>query len=77
LIDPLLKLAGVKSGGAFAKGASSVGLEEDSGAISVVPSRNLGVDEGFKPERERRRLVEGGSDEALGAVVRQTIQGSP
>lgn len=48
-MSPLLALSGASSWAAFAKSAECVGISEEGGRVTVVPTRNLGPREGFKP----------------------------
>jgi hypothetical protein len=75
LIDPLLNLAQVKSWSAFAKQASRAAIESEGGRLSIVPSRNLGPDEGFRGlESEAVTLSDQASPGQLGAAVRALLR---
>ena len=73
LLDPLLKLAGVKSWSAFAKTASCVEIEEDGGKVSIIPTKNLGVRDGFQAERVRAATTHRDALAELGALMRQML----
>lgn len=75
LLDPLLRQAGVKTWSAFAKTATCAEIEEDGGKASVIPTRNLGVDEGFQPIPAKAEIVDLDAAEALGASVRRALMG--
>ena len=49
LFDPVLKLAGTGSWGAFAKAAKCVEIEFGTNRISLIPTKNLGPRDGFEP----------------------------
>ncbi len=71
LVQPLLKLAKVKSWETFAKGALSASVEEEAGRISLIPSRNLGAKEGFTHDVDAALVVpDTASAEALGEGAR-------
>jgi hypothetical protein len=73
LFDPILKMAGVKSWNTFAKSARCIEAEEHGETISVVPTRNLGVDEGFEPIASGRRVA---TRDTIAEAVRIAIQES-
>jgi hypothetical protein len=73
LLTPLLDAAGVRTWNTFAKSASCVEIEEQDGHISVVPTRNLGPEEGFQPEPSRSSLVDLGANVMLGSMVRRLL----
>jgi hypothetical protein len=76
LLDPLLGLAGVKSWSTFARAALSVGIEEDGTAVSFIPSRNLGPDQGFDPDPSEALVVDSPSICQLGASAKRAIAAS-
>jgi hypothetical protein len=74
VLDPLLKLAGVRSWGAFAKVAKCVEIEEEGAAVHLVPMREVGLDEGFAPEPAGTLTLLGGAAiELLGASARRVF----
>lgn len=74
LLEPLLTLANVRSWGAFARRASCVEIEEDDSNVSVIPTQNLGANDGFQAEPARAVVIESRSTEELGAVVRRVVR---
>jgi hypothetical protein len=72
LLDPLLTLASVKAWSTFSKGASCVDVEEDGFRIALIPTRNLGPDEGFQPDTSRQIVLEPGTSE-MGASIRKLL----
>jgi hypothetical protein len=69
LFDPVLDLAGVKSLGTFVKSAKCVEVETSDGAVvTLIPTRNGGVDDGFAPLPNKSEVALG-SDEALGSAA--------
>lgn len=68
LFDPVLALAGVRSFNTFVKSAKCVEVEMDDGVVTLIPTRNEGVEEGFVPLANRTQ-VELGSDEQLGTAA--------
>ncbi|HEY8210752.1 MAG TPA: hypothetical protein VIG99_24880 [Myxococcaceae bacterium] len=72
LLDPLLALAGVKAWSTFSKDASCVEVEDDGSRITLIPTRNLGPDEGFQADHSRQIVPEPGAA-ALGAAVRELL----
>src|SRR5262249_55881027 len=75
LLDPLLRQAGGKTWSAFARTATGAEIEEDGGKASVIPTGNLGVDEGFQPIPAKAEIVDLDAAEALGASVRRALMG--
>ena len=73
LLDPLLRQAGVKTWSAFAKTATCAEIEADGGKVSVIPTRNLGVDEGFQPDPDRASSADLDDTDSLGAGVRRAL----
>jgi hypothetical protein len=49
VFDPVLQLAGIKSISTFNKAAKCVDIESDGAEAALVPTRNLGPDDGFEP----------------------------
>jgi len=69
LFDPVLNLAGVKSFATFVKSAKCVEVEtSDDGAVTLIPTRNEGVDDGFVPLSSGTEAALG-SNEALGSAA--------
>lgn len=69
LFDPVLDLSGVKSFGTFVKSAKCVEVEmRDGAAVTLIPTRNEGVDDGFAPLPYKTEAPLG-SDEALGSAA--------
>jgi hypothetical protein len=69
LFDPVLDLASVKSFGTFVKSAKCVELEtSDDATVTLIPTRNEGVDDGFAPLPNKTEAAFG-SEEALGAAA--------
>ncbi len=69
LFEPVLALAGVKSFGTFVKSAKCVEVETGDGkTVTLVPTRNLGVDEGFAPLATRMEAPLD-QDHALGSAA--------
>ena len=66
LFDPVLQLAGVKALNTFMKSAKCVEIEFDVDRVSFIPTKNLGVDEGFEPLGIKTRKTEFGNPESLG-----------
>jgi hypothetical protein len=59
LVSRLPGLAGVKSFGAFMKGAVSVDVSSDGDRIKLTPMRNGGARRGFEFKNEEAVIVEG------------------
>lgn len=76
LQKPLLALAGVRSWSTFSKGAACVEVEEEGGRIALIPTRNLGTDEGFQALPSRQISLERGEVEQLGASVKRLLSAS-
>lgn len=69
LFDPVLDLAGVKSFGTFVKSAKCVEVETSGdAAVTLIPTRNEGVDDGFAPLPNKTEVALG-SDKALGSAA--------
>ncbi|MPS29540.1 MAG: hypothetical protein E2576_09540 [Alcaligenaceae bacterium] len=69
LFNPVLDLADVKSLSTFVKSAKCIEVEtRDDMAVTLIPTRNEGVDEGFAPLPDKTETTLG-SDEALGSLV--------
>ena len=69
LFDPVLDLAGVKSFGTFMKSAKCIEVEtSDDATVTLLPTRNEGVEEGFAPLPTKTETALG-SDEALGSAA--------
>jgi hypothetical protein len=73
LLTPLLDAAGVKSWSTFARSASCAEIEETDATIAIVPTRNLGADEGFRAEPDRAMEVEVDAVAVLGERVRRVL----
>lgn len=73
---PVWDLAGVKSWGAFVKGASCVSVEAELDRISLTPSVNHGARDGFKARLDGMISIYSPSKLALGASVRSLLQPS-
>jgi hypothetical protein len=72
LLDPLLVLAQVKTWNTFSKQASCVEVEQEDSRIIVIPTKNLGPEEGFQPDSSKQVVLARDSDE-LGATVRKLL----
>jgi hypothetical protein len=57
--EPLLLAAGVRTFGAFARGAKLVSVSHDENGVGVTPKRNGGSSEGFVNVPERGRQLPG------------------
>lgn len=69
LFNSVLDIAGVKSFSTFLKSAKCVEVEASDGAVvTLIPTRNEGIDDGFTPLSSRAEVT-AGSDEALGAAA--------
>lgn len=76
LFDPVLHLAGVKSWSTFVKSAKCVEIEAINGVAKLIPTRNLGADDGFSPLIEKAESCETSPDKlgaALLIVMRDSI----
>jgi len=73
VLEPLLRLANVKSWSEFARPASCAEIEEEGGRLSVVRTENLGAQEGFRAVPQGPTLVESLVQEVVGAAVRQAL----
>jgi hypothetical protein len=73
LITPLLKLAKVKSWATFAKNASCADAVEESGRITVIPTRNLGEKEGFVEDPAGSIVLDAPTPDALGAAAKRAL----
>ncbi len=49
VFQPILRLAAVRSWSIFAKNAKCVEVEEENGVITLIPTKNLGIQAGFEP----------------------------
>lgn len=74
LLDPLLKQAGVKSWNTFSKTASCAEIEEDEGEVALMPTKKLGVEEGFQADHSKAATVATGAVEDLGSQARRLLQ---
>lgn len=74
LFTPVLKLAGVKSLSAFMKSAKCVEIEFDGEQVRLIPTQNLGVDDGFQPLQSKEILSEIVPDKLGTAVVAALLQ---
>ena len=72
LLDPLLALAGVKSWSTFSKNASCIEIEEEGSRVILIPTKNLGPDEGFQADASRQIALDSASEE-LGSAVRRLL----
>ena len=72
LLDPLLRLAGVKAWSTFSKGTSCIEVEEEGTRIVLIPTRNLGPEEGFQVDPTKQITLNSTSAE-LGASVRHLL----
>lgn len=57
VFDPMLKVAGVKTYSAFAKGAKCVDLEYDGTTLKMIPTINLGSKDGFEQLNDKMQPV--------------------
>jgi hypothetical protein len=71
--DPLSRLAGVKSYEVFAKDAECTGVHEEGERITLVPTRNLGPEEGFEDDPLRKLVLERATRAELGAALRRVM----
>ena len=74
LLGPLLVLADVKSWTTFSKSAACVEVEEVADRVCVIPTRNLGSDEGFQADTSIQTVIERSSPEDLGSAVRRSLR---
>ena len=75
MLDPVLKLAGVRSFETFVKSAKCVEVEMAETTISLRPMRNLGSKEGFEAMSQVHELVLA-KDEELGRAAKSAIEES-
>jgi hypothetical protein len=74
LLEPLLRLAGVKSWTTFMKGAKCVSLRLDCSGLRLIPHHNLGGKEGYRPiEEQVIVLVSPSPLEAIGKAVYESL----
>jgi hypothetical protein len=69
LFGPVLQLAGVKALNTFIKSAKCVEIELNADYVSFIPTRNLGVDEGFEPLDMKARQTAFGTPDNLGKAL--------
>lgn len=75
LLDPLYRLAGVKTWGTFAKTATCCEVEYEGDNIRFIPHRNLGPKEGFVPiESQVMIAISSLSDEEIGLMVDAALE---
>jgi hypothetical protein len=70
VLEPLLRQAGVRSWRNFAAPAVCVQVEQEQDKVYVVPTNNLGANEGFEEDTSRRVCVATGLAADLGASAR-------
>ena len=58
LFNPILSLAGVKSFGVFMKSAKCVEVELDAAIVTLIPTRNAGVENGFSPLLDKAKTLD-------------------
>jgi hypothetical protein len=75
LFDPVLHLAGVKSWNTFVKSAKCVEIEAANGVVRLIPTQNLGADDGFSPLLEKAASCEASPDK-LGATLLMVMRDS-
>ncbi|MFC0003014.1 hypothetical protein [Micromonospora siamensis] len=74
LLRPLLKLAGVRSFAALARGTRAVGVERDeSGSYVIVSTENRGVRTGFLFTDEKVTVPANSAVEEVGRAVRRGL----
>jgi hypothetical protein len=72
---PLYVAAGVKSWGAFVRGAELTNVEADEKKIRLLPHQNLGARDGFQPKRLGALEVSASAtDEELGFAVIKALE---
>jgi hypothetical protein len=72
-LGPLLRAAGVKSRGTFAKGAALVGLRDEDGRMSLTPYQNREPRDGFRPDDAHAILIDRQGGAVLGARIREAF----
>lgn len=72
---PLYAAVGVKSWGAFVRGAELTNVEADEHTIRLLPHMNLGARDGFQPKGlDTIEVVARASDEELGSAVLRALE---
>jgi len=74
VLAPLLAAAEVKSWGTFSKSAHCIEVEEVGDRVSLTPTTNLGVDEGFQPRPSEASDLAGDAPMELGSEARRLLQ---
>ena len=70
LFEPVLTLSGVKSFATFVKQAKCVEIEMiNDGAVTLIPTRNGGAEDGFTPLPNRTKIAVGSDDDLGSAAV--------
>ncbi len=73
LVKSLLKIANVKSWRQFVEGARFAEVEDDGVVFTIVPFRNLGAKDGFRPVHERAARIPADARHELGAATRAIL----
>ena len=73
LLDPLLNAAGVKSWKTFAKSASCVEIEQNANSLVLIPTINLGPDEGYQASEQKTELSLPANGDTIGARLRDVF----
>lgn len=76
VLQPLLKAAGATSWKAFISGTTCIEVELNADEVSVLPTENLGVAEGFQTICEQRLSLASGDKLSLGRAVREALMRS-
>jgi hypothetical protein len=74
LFDPVLKLANVRSWSQFVRSATCAELAVEDDQYSIVPTTNLGPNDGFEPRASETVRLRGASIEKLGAGLRTVLE---
>lgn len=74
VLSPLLALGGVKSWATFCKSAACVEVEEEGGRVALVPTRNLGSDDGFEPDLTNQLITTRDDPTRLGALIAEVLR---
>ena len=73
VMAPLLEASGASKWPDFLKEATSLGLEQRGGGLSLVPTRNLGEEGGFEPLPAETVQPEGHDAAALAEALRTAL----
>jgi hypothetical protein len=75
LLKPLLQLAGTKSWRRFVENNKCLNVEAEGALLKLIPTRNLGAEDGFEPVPEECVILSfSSSPEEIGSILQQLLQ---